>query len=213
MQFYILSLKSSASSYASLNLVGSAQLEGAPTCPDCGTELGLSKTLPPYRYLLKGKKIGDLHTDGLDIAVSNRFCERYKQSGLTGVHFSNDEIHSKNIPSGYRMAFPEVTLTKLYESASGLDIDEVYGCSRCRVVSRNRLERIVIDEKTLEGWDMFTCGNLFGRIIVTERFVNFIGENELTNFQFISQDEYSENFFETLIRKCQNLRCCCNFKG
>ena len=73
-------------------------------------------------------------------------------------------------------------------------IDRVRGCENCRVMALHAIKRIVIREETWSGWDVFTCGNLFSEILVSERFVNLIADFDLEGFSFIPQDQFQFDY-------------------
>jgi len=56
------------------------------------------------------------------------------------------------------MAIPECTLTLLDESASGIVIKNVRVAKSGRVLSSSKMDRIVVNEKTWQGQDVFKCG-------------------------------------------------------
>lgn len=194
MQLYVLSLKLAAtSSYGALALVRKPQLADPPRCDGCGADLSPRRTLPPHRYLIKYGDPGDLLTDVMITAFSSRFMKAYKESDLVGLEF-DDKLELKNSKLDYRMAWPVCTYALMDESASGVVINNVRGCDKCRVMSIKKIDRIVLKENTWGGEDIFRSGNLFGLILVSQRFVDCVRSNGFTNFQFIRQDEYSESF-------------------
>lgn len=191
MHFHVLSLATANSPYPEFELIGKPERTEPPKCEVCGARLASLRRLPPHRYRLKyGDHPGDLLTDGMVIAVSSRFVESFRASDLSGLEFSDAAIELADTELAYFMAFPTCTYTLLDESASGVVVDEVVGCDRCRVISIKKMDRIVLREETWTGEDVFKTGNLFGEILTSQRFVDFVRSNEFTNFQFIDQQEY-----------------------
>lgn len=195
MTFYMLEIAISAiSPFAEFAPVGKVHRTDPPRCDGCGEELGSLIRIPPHRYRLKGRNVGDLLTDGSVFAVSKRFKVAYTASSLTGLGFSDDSIELTNSDLLYYMGQPAHTRTLIDEQASGELIDTVYGCDKCRVNSRMKLERIVIKQDTWAGEDVFKLGSLLGLTLVTQRFVDFVKDHDFTNFVFIHQNEYNEDF-------------------
>ena len=195
MQFYVLWLGTTDSPYSEFKLANRPERSDPPKCPNCGTDLAGRIPLPPHRYrFIRRDEPGDLLTDMLDFAVSKRFARAFNESGLSGLSFSDAPVELLGSQLEYYMAFPECTLTLLDEIASGIVIKNVRGCDKCRVLSSRKVGRIVINEETWQGEDVFMCGNLFSVILVTQRFVDFVAENQFTNFYFIQQSQYHEDF-------------------
>ncbi|WP_425267217.1 imm11 family protein [Aeoliella straminimaris] len=195
MHFYILSLATAKSTYAEFELVDRPQRAEPPKCVACGARLSNLRRLPPHRYRLKhGNHPGDLLTDGMDIAVSTRFVESYSVSGLSGLEFSDTTIELCNTALAYYMASPVCTYTLLDESASGIAINNFRGCDKCRAMSIKSIDRVVLREETWLGEDIFRTANLFGEILTSQRFVDFVYSNKFTNFQFIGQQDYHVDF-------------------
>ena len=73
-----------------------------------------------------------------------------------------------------------------------------------------KIDRIVVNEKTWQGQDIFKCGNLFSVVLVTQRFVDFVSENRFTNFRFIHQSDYFGRLHvsKELIRGCNSWPAC-----
>jgi hypothetical protein len=138
---------------------------------------------------------GDFLTDGMVTAVSSRFVDRFAASSLSGLSFSSEPIQFVDRDRGsFFMAYPKCTRTLIDELASGIVIDDMRACDKCRVMATDKIDRIVLLESTWDGSDIFKLGSLFGVILVSQRFVDFVDRHELTNFQFIPQAEYSEDF-------------------
>jgi hypothetical protein len=92
----------------------------------------------------------------------------------------------------YFVVEPACVCVRMDEESSGLVVDELVGCDQCRVARRKKVDKIRVDEDTWGGEDIFRPSGLFGVVLVTERFVEFVRQNGFTNFDFIHQDDYSE---------------------
>jgi hypothetical protein len=194
MQFFVLSLATATSTYAEMELIGKPERAEPPTCNVCGARLCNLLRLPPHRYRLKHGTPGDLLTDGLFAAMSLNFVESYRQSNLKGLEFSESPLEIVNSDLTFFMASPCCTYTHLDETASGVVINSFRGCDKCRAMSMKRIERLVINEATWTGEDVFMTGNLFGSILASQRFVDFVETNNFSNFQFIAQKDYHFDF-------------------
>lgn len=194
MKFYTLSLEVGTTAYAEFKLQNKPNRSDPPKCEDCGEELSQLLRMPPHKYRWKKGVAGDLLSDGMVFALSERFRTCFKESELTGLSFSEESIELKGSDSNYYMAHPQVTRTLLDEASSGVVINNLRGCEKCRVMSITKIERIVINEETWPGCDIFFMGNLFSEIVLTQRFVDFVTSNNFTNFQFVDQDEFQFDY-------------------
>ena len=194
LRFSVLTLSLPVDSPSEFERVGPLKLVKSPRCECCGTELNNLQQLPPYHFEIVRGRPHDFLTDGMVFAVSERCVEAFRNCGLTGLDFSTEPIQLSNCRDSYFMATPVCTRTLLDEAASGVVIDRVRGCENCRVMALHAIKRIVIREETWSGWDVFTCGNLFSEILVSERFVNLIADFDLEGFSFIPQDQFQFDY-------------------
>ncbi len=200
MEFYVWDycgyVRAAKTGYAEFNEVGKRNLtDHFPLCPYCGVRIGYLVWLPPFRVKLTTKKLGDLCTDGITILVSKHFREAWQQRDLKGLEFVADPVKT-NTSEGDQMEYQVVRIpdvvTRLDESASGLEIEMMAGCDQCRAANRKRVQRIRVDESSWGGEDAFHPSGLYGVTLVTSRFVEMVKDYQLTNFHFIHQDDYFE---------------------
>ncbi len=100
-------------------------------------------------------------------------------SGLAGIDFRMETVECSDqraIEMGYKVLRIPFTTVKLDEEASGVVIDELVGCDVCRVASRKRVNRIRVDEHSWNNWDVFFPSGLYGELLVTKRFVDFVSK-------------------------------------
>jgi len=171
-----------------------------PTCPYCGTRIGTLPWLPPYIVKLTTKKLGDLCTDGLQLLISREFRDAWDACGLTGLEFVDEPIQVQGrIPdtADYMLVRPVHAITRLDEEASGLIFSDFDGCDECRSGTCEKIDRLRIDESSWTGLDVFRPSGLYGRVVVTSRFVEMVEKFELTNFHFIHQDDYHDTLWPT----------------
>jgi hypothetical protein len=188
-QFHILSRDYRDSRFAHLeNRVPGTAVPPA-VCLKCGEDLAPSPIGEDAVYSIDGSKPGDLLSDGISIAVSTRFAEAYRQSELTGLEIRESPLRLSDSTARFFLAIPKATCAKLDESASGVVVHQVRGCSFCRIISIDKIDRAVIDVNSWSGEDIFCCGNLFSEIIASQRFVDFIARNRFSNFKFVRAEE------------------------
>ena len=168
----------------------------APTCPQCATRIGALKWIPPYVVRLTRTKFGDFCSDGTSVLLSERFRSAWLASNLKGIEFATSSVqiigHCEDKTPPYYLANFAHTLTVLDEEASGLIVERKVGCATCRVTARASLERLRLDERSWDGEAAFLPSGLFGVILVSQEFVNFVAEHSLENFLFVHQDDYRE---------------------
>ena len=183
--------------YAEFETIGRKKFGGVfPTCPKCQARIGPMQWQPPFTVRLTTNKIGDLCTDGQDILVSAKFQLAWAKYELTGLEFHESDVVLNTSSSRSRwpysvLRFP-YCVTRLDRNASGLIERNTVGCETCGVATREKLDRIRIDESTWPRFDAFRPSGLYGVTLVTERVVEAISEAGLTNFHFIHQDDYQE---------------------
>jgi hypothetical protein len=206
MKFYIFDQPRFTSSYAygekvePINLVD----EKKDICPGCKRSLDGIRWLPPYRVSLEKPKYADFIYGTFDtMLVSENFKNRYEGSGLRGITaFHPVEIVKigrlkPDSPPPPKYYYIEIirTKTRIDEERSQLvrelDEGEDY-CKVCRIGGEIKSYRgAYIIESTWTGEDIFfTMSFLPGTIFVTQRFVDFVKENNFTNVNFIPAKGY-----------------------
>lgn len=168
-----------------------------PRCGRCQAKIGNLQWQPPFKVRLTRGRAGDLCTDGQDILVSRQFREAWTESGLSGIHFESADVETSDplqLDKLYNVIRVGTVTTRLDETASGLIVSNLVGCDYCRVASRQKVDRIRVDETTWTGLDVFRPSGLYGAMLVTDKFVDMVAQHKLTNFHFIHQDDYREPF-------------------
>lgn len=175
-----------------------ANMGEAPTCEVCGLFLGTLAWLPPYRVEIEsfGNEFGDLAFGfgAREFLVSPRFRQIYDNNGLQGLSgFEPIEvvkvIRHKNLtcePPRYLKASVCRGETAVDPVASGVEWQGEVGCPRClqgRKLKRRR--RIVIDENTWSGEDIFLARGLPSEFIASRRFKEVCEVNQVTNAVFV----------------------------
>jgi hypothetical protein len=145
--------------------------------------------LDPRKIHTSRPQCGDLILGvAFELVVSKRFEEAYSAAGLTGI------LSFGLIGSGqghYYAARPKITFTVLDEEASGVIWEQEPTCHKCRLGAISQMTRVIIDESTWDGSDIFMGTGLYGVKLVTDRAVAAIQEAKLSNFVFVPAEEYS----------------------
>ena len=189
-KFFVLSRDYSQSIYAFLENGEAGDSLRPPVCPKCGEELAPSSDGPNAVYTIKRSLLGDMISDGISVGVTRRFADAYHSSDLVGFEIAEWPLRLRDSSRDYFLAIPAATCTLVDEMEAGVVVHELRGCDFCRVMSIDKIERLVIDETTWHGEDVFCCGNLFSEIIVTQEFVDFVALNQFTNFHFVQSDRF-----------------------
>jgi hypothetical protein len=182
--------------------------ECTPDCPACGSPTGTLCLAPPYRLELEivGTRPGDLAFFGnsRELLVSERFKSLYEQSDLVGLEIREPpEIVAS---SGKKRALEMVptyyytrvlpTTTRIDHKASGTIFSEpeTYCPVHNKAKGLEAIQRLVIEEESWDGHDIFVPVGI-SKIVVSERFRDFVEENRITNCHLIPAEDYSFDFY------------------
>jgi hypothetical protein len=204
MQFYVLETPKPDSSEDRAGRIDVMLEEGfhvgeAPRCPRCGRFLGMLTWLPPYRAQLAtwGRKYGDVARTGDDLVVSMRFKAAFEKVGLKGIKmFEPVQVvavkHRRGKPHESMAPYFKATIVRnsatVDQVASGyVWADGSKKCPECLFDTLKRNERIVIDQETWNGDDIFFPRGGHGPI-VSERFRSMFHENKLLGAVFIPSE-------------------------
>jgi hypothetical protein len=184
-------------------IVGPFNTGPAAECSACGEPIELLHWLPPYRVKLKvlGDRAGDVVFGGpVDFLVSERFRDLYRSSGLSGlegfdsvdvvrVRASSSRKHRGKLPAYYRV---RATLggAAVDDKASEIAREEASICSECRGAGVMILKRVVLEQGSWSGEDVFYARGLPGTILVSSRFVEFYNSNGLQGAVLIPALDY-----------------------
>ena len=176
----------------------------APKCEACGGWIGMRTWAPPYRVEMRfwGKYHGDI-AFGTDLLVSERFKDLFLQSGLTGLYgFFPAEVVKviprrmlKGLPR-YYVVFVQRATAAIDAEASGVDREEGVVCETCREGGLLKsIKRVVLEEGTWQGEDVFIARGLPGDIITSKRFKQFCSINSFKNVLLMDALLYSFDFY------------------
>jgi len=211
MKFYVLSdpkdvNREGVTDFLRGDSFNTGRLPDALRCEVCGKLMGNLSWLPPYKAELEfwGREAGDVAFRTAEgFLVSHRFKELYEKTDLKGLNgFIKVEIvkikrHKRKypeiIPDYYYVRVP-ISHAKLDFEASGVVFTGEFICEGCksgRGVYKS-IERIVIEEGTWSGEDIFIARGLWGSFLTTERFKDFYINNNFKNGEFLE----TENFYK-----------------
>jgi len=178
-------------------------------CPVCGGAVSGLRWLPPHRIKLSSAKPGKwgdfVWGAGFPLLVSSKFKEIYEREGLMGIEeFSAtvEVVRMGTLKSG-QFPIPPPTYHLIHilwgganqdDIASGLTQEhpEVITCTFCRVgVTRRKQERVVIEEGSWNGNDIFKPRNAPVPFMVSEPFKQAVEDYKLTNIWIIPAEKFA----------------------
>lgn len=183
----------------------------APTCPKCGQYIGGRKWIPPYYIELEmyTRQFGNvvLGTGGDKLVVDDCFKSRFEKVNLTGLEFLGKAEISKIICRGgvkkkqlsepplYYIARIQYGSAAIDHEKSGsiFDTGMAPTCQHCRLGIIRRYSRIVIDESTWNGTDIFLARGIGAAITTTQRFKDWWDSCNFNNCKIIpSEDDHCD---------------------
>jgi len=162
-------------------------------CPKCGNYVSMFPSLPPYIVHLEtwGDDFGDIAFGSTDILVSARFKDKYVHSGLRGLNeFEPAKVASHNNFGGskglvpeYFLARPNLNSARIDTKASGVEWAEGREpeCDECLEGIKKRWSRVIVNENSWNGDDIFTAYGISSVLIVTELFFEWASINRFRN--------------------------------
>ena len=183
--------------------------EGSPlgtpaSCHVCGMPIGMIPLVPPIRVELTvwGSRFGDVvFGPGHELLVTQNFWHCFSRSGLRGlIHIDRAEITRLKARSQLQDALPTYECCRVVHGTAAIDecasrlirIPPGWQCEECRrggVVKS--LERIVLEQATWGGEDLFRARGLRGEILASERFKRFCDDMGFQNCNLIPAESYS----------------------
>jgi len=210
MKFYVLTNPADAGEPAVTDFldVDPVKRGEAPECPSCGETIGLLPWLPPHRAQLEvwGSQYGDVaFGPGYELLISKRLADLYRREGLSGLAgFHEVEVVRVIRRGGSKLRTPVppyCCVTVAYSraavdlEASQLILEKPCTCSECRGGFVVRTTRVVLEEDTWSGEDLFRPRGLRGIIMASERFTAFFERNHMNNGLLIDADHFSFDFY------------------
>jgi hypothetical protein len=175
----------------------------AARCPQCGGIIGMRTWLPPYRGTVEihGEAPGDfIAVSGDDVLISQRVAEAFRAEELTGllgfhpveilrVRKRGRRMEQISVPR-YFVVTPCFGGGAVDEAHSRLRYTEPVTCPECRYAGLDSIHGFTLEAGTWKGEDVFRPRGLQGRIVVSERFANFVRRHGFTNMKLIPTKEY-----------------------
>jgi hypothetical protein len=182
--------------------VDGSRMGDAPRCPVCGEFVGMRPLLPPVRLELEswGSQWGDVaFGPGDQILISERLKSLYADRNLIGfTRFDNvalakvrNRMGALSDPPDYQLATILRGRAAIDDIASGLVREGRRTCEECRTGGIiKRLERVVFEQNTWAGEDIFYARGLPGTILVSERFNRLQAEGDVA-FCLVDASDFS----------------------
>jgi len=184
----------------------------ASTCPECGEFIGLLESLPPYHVHLEtwGEGFGDVAFWLKEFLVSSRFRDEFKRSGLKGLSsFEPVEILSQRRfgksrgkrlkPPEYFRVLPKIGAARINVDASGVEWKDNKRPTRKWCLSGAgglmRWKRLVVDESSWKGEDIFYAFGISGTLLTTSRFYEWAQVHDFRNLIMKPAVECSHDFY------------------
>lgn len=186
----------------------SVQKADAPTCPVCGALVGMLVAVPPIRVHLEtwGADFGDFAFWMNSFLVSAHCRERFESSMLRGLgSFEKVEVISHRAHGESKGAAPEYFMVqpkiggRIDPQASGVEWSDGRRptCDYCLSGGGclERWHRVVVDEGTWVGDDLFYAYGLPGSLLVSARFVDWSIKHDFKNLWTTPGSECSHDFY------------------
>jgi hypothetical protein len=214
MNFFVLAKPKTGSPEDIRGGIDIIQAEGTQTgdflkCPQCNFPLTMREWLAPHRVDLEpwGKAYGDIDVVGDGLVVFERFKDVFVENGLSGLsNFQPVEVAKvkfrrgriNNQPPVYFKATITRSPTAVDQKASGYAWRHPSRCCPSCVFGGDgdlkRCERIVIDERTWNGDDIFwPHGGT--RIMVSERFKSVCERYEILGVVFNDPEDEHYDYY------------------
>jgi hypothetical protein len=203
-RFHVLgtSLSNARGAVTEYALVDSPNRGEAPRCPVCGGYVGMIPVMPPISAELGlwGRSYGDFAFGPiLEFLVSERFKDAFLGAGLSGLPtfapvrvvktaFRRGRV--KDPAPNYFLVLPIRSPAAIDIRASGMEHDRRVTCQTCRLGLLRRYQRIVVEDGTWSGEDIFFARGLPGTILTSERFKTLCDRHAFTNCELIEAEHY-----------------------
>jgi hypothetical protein len=179
----------------------------APRCDLCGRFFRVMPLLPPVRIELTawGTRWGDIaFGPGDQLLVSEKFRRLFAAANLSGIEsFAPVEIvaartRSKGLVDAPRYWLASIVLSRaaVDDLASGLVRDDGPVCGVCRLGGIiKRVRRVVLEENTCSGEDIFYARGLPGTVLVSQRFKSLCEANDLSNCSLVAGNAFHIDYY------------------
>lgn len=169
-------------------------------CPLCGSHIGGRYWEHPRTLAINGTRFPDFLFTTPYPAVSERFVELYKSSGLKGIlEFEEIEHYRIRKTATLKHKYYTLTVTRSKMSINYQEPELEFGktehehfCPLCDPQRRtmNGIKRMVLNEEGYDGEDIFRLYATGNALYLSEAFVDFVKMNHLTNLGIRPLDDY-----------------------
>ncbi|MBK7140495.1 MAG: hypothetical protein IPH75_00270 [bacterium] len=161
--------------------------------------------LPPFNVEMEflGRELGDIAFGVVDLLVSEKFVDLFKQDGLTGLTFRGQANVVKVKPKRVAEHLPRYYVAAINYSKTELDLKKsevVYEaeqhCSRCLMGGDLllKLKGIYIKETTWSGEDLFVPRGFYHLHIASQRFKEWCVQRDIKNANLIKGEDFLQDF-------------------
>ena len=182
------------------------QIGDAPRCEDCSSIIGMLAWLPPFEVQVEthGEGYGDfLVSSGGDLFVSEKLKDICISSGFHGIgRYTHVEVlqyvESRPVreePPSYYHVDVSYGSAAIDVCASGIEYDSKPTCSTCRSGVIRSWKRVVVEDGTWEGEDVFRARGFPGNYIVSDNFKVACEKHMISNVLFVPAARYSHDFY------------------
>ena len=176
----------------------------APRCSQCGDIIGLLPWLPPYRAELElyGEELGDfVRCTGYEELISERFAEAFRAEGLTGLEGFHpvEVVRVRRMRKKARSPLTVPRYVVVWPCFGRAAVDLVLNrvrfsppptCTECRSTGIDATHGFVLEPGTWAGEDIFRPRGMQGKVVVSERFKQFVERHGFTNMRLIPTEEF-----------------------
>ena len=184
------------SKYAYGESMEDCRIGKAKYCKGCGRPISMLEWLPPYEINISKKELGDFIWGGhVGFIISQNFKEKYETMGLDGlVDFQKVSLFYKGVDQSKRYYYPKIPLINAFVDLNNIHFEERdETCDVCQkggnIISAisgvNFLEPNKIDKDIF-----FTTSLGQADIFISEKFKNFLYENNFSNAEIINSSNY-----------------------
>ena len=204
-RFFVLEEGALSSHYdADVDTIEPVNLAEAPRCPHCGDIIGLLTWLPPYRVKLElhGEELGDfIDGVGYELLVSERFVEAFRTEGLTGLEGFHpvEVLRVRRMRKKSRTPLTVPRYSVVWPCFGRAAVDLVLNrvrfstpptCAECRATGIDATHGFVLEPGTWAGEDIFRPRGMQGKVVVSNRFKDFVERHGLTNIRLTPTEQF-----------------------
>ncbi len=181
-------------------------LGDAPRCPVCNRYCEGMEWLPPYQIELEmfTNRFGDVIVGtGLDLIVDESFKIAFEKTDLTGLEIIGEAeveriICRRKARKKLIGPIPKYYVARMKYGCAAIDHEKSGSafepgkkpiCDYCRLGRIGAYRKIVIDESTWDGTDIFMARGIGGQITTSQRFKDWWDSCNFTNCKLIPSEE------------------------